>query len=88
MNSATHKKQTVAGEDADRDIQAEAVRPQALLSDGLLGKLAPLIAFVGCDGAGKSIVSDAVVTWMKESRDTQSCHLGIQSKSLGEALVK
>ena len=88
MNGATHKKQTVAGEDANRDIQAEVVRPQALLSDVLRGKLAPLIAFVGCDGAGKSTVSDAVVTWMKESRDTQSCHLGIQSKSLGEALVK
>lgn len=50
--------------------------------------LAPLIAFVGCDGAGKSTVSDAILAWMQESRATQSCHLGIQSKSLGEALVK
>jgi thymidylate kinase len=50
--------------------------------------LAPLIAFVGCDGAGKSTVSDAILSWMQESRLTESCHLGIQSKSLGEALVK
>jgi thymidylate kinase len=52
------------------------------------GGLAPLIAFVGCDGAGKSTVSDAILSWMQASRMTESCHLGIQSKSLGEALVK
>lgn len=50
--------------------------------------MAPLIAFVGCDGAGKSTVSDAILMWMRESVPTESCHLGIQSKSLGEALVK
>lgn len=50
--------------------------------------LAPLIAFVGCDGAGKSTVSDAILLWMRKSVAAESCHLGIQSKSLGEALVK
>lgn len=51
-------------------------------------ELAPLIAFVGCDGAGKSTVSEAILSWMRESRPTELCHLGIQSKTIGEALVK
>ncbi|WP_277963996.1 nucleoside triphosphate hydrolase [Pseudomonas sp. RIT-To-2] len=50
-------------------------------------RLAPVIAFVGCDGAGKTTVSDAILAWMRESRPTESCHLGIQSKALGEKLV-
>jgi len=49
--------------------------------------LAPVIAFVGCDGAGKTTVSDAILAWMRESGRTESCHLGIQSKALGEKLV-
>lgn len=51
-------------------------------------KLAPLIAVVGCDGAGKSTVSEAILSWMQESRITEACHLGIQSKTIGLALVK
>lgn len=51
-------------------------------------KLAPLIAVVGCDGAGKSTVSEAILSWLQESRSAQSCHLGIQSKALGEAMMK
>ncbi|WP_409282254.1 nucleoside triphosphate hydrolase [Pseudomonas putida] len=50
-------------------------------------KLAPVIAFVGCDGAGKTTVSDAILAWMRESQPTESCHLGIQSKALGEKLA-
>lgn len=50
-------------------------------------EFAPVIAFVGCDGAGKTTVSDAILAWMRESRHTESCHLGIQSKALGEKLV-
>ncbi|WP_256218282.1 nucleoside triphosphate hydrolase [Pseudomonas sp. URMO17WK12:I12] len=88
MSSAIHNKHTVAGEDAEENFQADVVHPQLPFSDVLPDKLAPLIAFVGCDGAGKSTVSDAVLVWMKESREAQSCHLGIQSKSIGEALVK
>lgn len=49
--------------------------------------LAPVIAFVGCDGAGKTTVSDAILAWMRESQPTESCHLGIQSKALGEKLM-
>ncbi|MBA1200195.1 nucleoside triphosphate hydrolase [Pseudomonas capeferrum] len=49
--------------------------------------LGPVIAFVGCDGAGKTTVSEAIQAWMRESRETESCHLGIQSKALGEKLV-
>jgi thymidylate kinase len=53
-----------------------------------VARLAPLIAIVGCDGAGKSTVSEAILLWMQESRSAQSCHLGIQSKALGEAMMK
>jgi len=51
-------------------------------------QLGPLIAFVGCDGAGKSTVSEAILSWMRESQTTEACHLGIQSKTLGQSLVK
>jgi thymidylate kinase len=50
-------------------------------------ELAPVIAFVGCDGAGKTTVSTAILEWMRESGHTESCHLGIQSKALGEKLT-
>lgn len=49
--------------------------------------LGPLIAFVGCDGSGKSTVSQAIIDWLGESQPVQSCHLGIQSKQLGETLM-
>ncbi len=88
MNSAIDNKRAMVDAQAQQAIHAGEKRPQAPLSGVLPGKLAPLIAFVGCDGAGKSTVSAAVVAWMKESRDAQSCHLGIQSKTLGETLVK
>lgn len=52
------------------------------------GDLAPLIAIVGCDGAGKSTVSDAVIAWLRETRDAEACHLGVQSKTLGDALMR
>jgi thymidylate kinase len=50
--------------------------------------LGPLIAFVGCDGSGKSTVSEAILAWLSRSQPVQSCHLGIQSKQIGETLVK
>jgi hypothetical protein len=50
--------------------------------------LGPLIAFVGCDGAGKTTVSDAILAWMREQQETRSCHLGIQSRALGERLKR
>ncbi|WP_256665155.1 nucleoside triphosphate hydrolase [Pseudomonas sp. SLFW] len=50
--------------------------------------LGPLIAFVGCDGSGKSTVSEAILTWLSRSQPVQSCHLGIQSKQIGERLVR
>ncbi len=50
--------------------------------------LAPVIAIVGCDGAGKSTVSSAILGWLRESRAAENCHLGVQSKTLGEALMR
>lgn len=66
----------------------ESVRQVVSRLSGESRELAPLIAVVGCDGAGKSTVSDAIVSWMRESRPTEVCHLGIQSKTIGQALVK
>ncbi|WP_234407555.1 nucleoside/nucleotide kinase family protein [Pseudomonas bohemica] len=71
----------------DRSVEAQNLeRPQR--SDSRGQKLGPLIAFVGCDGSGKSTVSEAILNWLSESQAVQSCHLGIQSKQIGERLVR
>lgn len=51
-------------------------------------ELAPLVAMVGCDGAGKSTVSEATLSWMRTFRPAEYCHLGIQSKTIGEAIIR
>ncbi len=50
-------------------------------------ELAPLVAIIGCDGSGKSTVSAALLAWLRESRPAEYCHLGVQSRALGEALM-
>jgi thymidylate kinase len=88
MKFLSYKNQQVPGEKFELSMtERQASQEHPGSTQGKAG-LAPLIAFVGCDGAGKSTVSDAIVLWMQESRITESYHLGIQSKSLGEALVK
>lgn len=48
----------------------------------------PLIAVVGCDGSGKSTVTEALRQWMEETRPTRICHLGKQSGNIGRAIAR
>lgn len=50
--------------------------------------LPPLIAVVGCDGSGKSTVTEALCAWMNESRPTRLCHLGKQSGNIGRRIAR
>lgn len=49
---------------------------------------APLIAVVGSDGAGKSTMCTALLAWLRESRETEICHLGKQTGNIGRALAR
>ncbi|MEE4452810.1 nucleoside triphosphate hydrolase [Novosphingobium resinovorum] len=49
---------------------------------------APLIAVVGCDGSGKSTVTDELQSWLSQSRPTITCHLGKQSGNIGRVLAR
>ncbi|MCJ2183270.1 nucleoside triphosphate hydrolase [Novosphingobium sp. 1949] len=48
----------------------------------------PLIAVVGCDGSGKSTVTEALCAWLSGYAPTQICHLGKQSGNVGRSLAK
>lgn len=50
--------------------------------------LPPLIAIVGCDGSGKSTITEALQQWLSKSHPTRTCHLGKQSGNMGRALAK
>lgn len=50
-------------------------------------KLAPLIAIIGCDGSGKSTVSEQVLIWAREYGDAESVHLGKQQGNVGRAIA-
>lgn len=50
--------------------------------------LAPLIAVIGCDGSGKSTVSEAVLRWVQAYGPAAAAHLGKQSGNLGRALAQ
>ena len=49
---------------------------------------APLIAVIGCDGSGKSTVSEAVLAWAKRFGPAEAVHLGKQSGNVGRKLVQ
>ncbi|MGD9583776.1 MAG: hypothetical protein AB7V26_08975 [Lysobacterales bacterium] len=51
-------------------------------------KLAPLIAVIGCDGSGKSTVSEAVLAWVRGYGPAIAAHLGKQSGNIGRALAR
>ncbi len=51
------------------------------------GRRAPLIAIIGCDGSGKSTVSEAVLAWAKRFGPAEAVHLGKQSGNVGRALA-
>ena len=50
--------------------------------------LAPLIAVIGCDGSGKSTVSEAVLAWVQGYGPAIAAHLGKQSGNIGRALAR
>ena len=49
-------------------------------------QLPPLIAIIGCDGSGKSTVSDELVTWVSRYAPARSAHLGKQQGNTGRSL--
>jgi hypothetical protein len=49
---------------------------------------APLIAIIGCDGSGKSTLTQALQAWLEQCRPTVTCHLGKQSGNIGRALAR
>jgi thymidylate kinase len=49
---------------------------------------APLIAVIGCDGSGKSTVSEAVLAWAKRFGPAEAVHLGKQSGNVGRKLTQ
>lgn len=50
--------------------------------------LPPLIAIVGCDGSGKSTLTEALQAWMDERQPTVICHLGKQSGNIGRTIAR
>jgi thymidylate kinase len=50
--------------------------------------LPPLIAIVGCDGSGKSTLTELLQPWLAEFQPTVICHLGKQSGNMGRTLVR
>ncbi len=48
--------------------------------------LAPLVAIVGCDGAGKSTLSADLLTTLRDDRSVELCYLGLGSGELGNRI--
>lgn len=51
-------------------------------------ELGPLIAIIGCDGSGKSTVSEEVLRWAQTFGPAVASHLGKQSGNLGRAITR
>ncbi|PKO43029.1 MAG: ATP-binding protein [Betaproteobacteria bacterium HGW-Betaproteobacteria-3] len=49
--------------------------------------LAPLIAIVGCDGSGKSTVSEEILIWARRYGPAEAAHLGKQAGNVGRAIA-
>lgn len=49
--------------------------------------LPPLIAIVGCDGSGKSTVSEVILDWVRGYGPAAAAHLGKQQGNTGRALA-
>ncbi len=50
--------------------------------------LGPLIAVIGCDGSGKSTVSQAVLEWARGYGPAAAAHLGKQSGNIGRVFTR
>ena len=51
-------------------------------------RLSPLVAIIGCDGSGKSTVSEEVLAWIRPSHAAELAHLGKQSGNVGRAIAR
>jgi len=49
--------------------------------------LPPLIAIVGCDGSGKSTISDELLVWLKGYGPAATAHLGKQQGNTGRSIA-
>ena len=49
--------------------------------------LAPMIAVIGCDGSGKSTVSEKIVVWASDYGPAATAHLGKQAGNVGRKLT-
>ncbi len=49
--------------------------------------LGPMIAVIGCDGSGKSTVSEKIVIWANDYGPAATAHLGKQAGNVGRALA-
>jgi thymidylate kinase len=54
---------------------------------GSNASIAPMIAVIGCDGSGKSTVSERIVVWANEYGPAATAHLGKQAGNVGRALT-
>ena len=52
------------------------------------GAMAPLIAIIGCDGSGKSTVSEHILAWISRYGPAATVHLGKQSGNVGRAIAQ
>ena len=50
--------------------------------------LGPLIAIIGCDGSGKSTVSEEILNWVQGYGPAVAAHLGKQSGNIGRAIAQ
>jgi len=50
--------------------------------------MAPLIAVIGCDGSGKSTVSERILEWVRRYGPAEAAHLGKQSGNIGRGLTR
>lgn len=54
----------------------------------MMTKLPPLIAVIGCDGSGKSTVTEALRAWLSARGPVRICHLGKQSGNIGRQIAR
>lgn len=50
--------------------------------------MAPVIAIIGCDGSGKSTLSQDLVATLAAERQVASCYLGLGSGAIGERIKR
>ncbi len=59
-----------------------------MLEAGGDAPMAELIAFVGCDGSGKSTLSTDILAEVAQERPVELCYLGLGSGTMGERLKR